>query len=303
MIDWQETAESSQQSSRPDKISKRQAGRLSQYFYTFQNVPLQYMRLMNKAAMDIKAGRGNPVEHLGKIVYYGAIQNLIFTTLQQGLAFMGINPLSDELKEKDEEKLYYAMNGVLNSLLSGFGAYGFVISTLKDSALSLAKELNKEKGLKKDFGKPFLEIADISPPVGARVKDIDYAAKGFGNMSRSRDYKDKEGNFSWDIYFKLAAEDLKEGKVDRYEPLARALTGVTNLPFDRLTQKYENLGNALNDQNTAIQRIATALGWPGFQVGIETEYQKKAKAKQKESNVVKPYAKPSLYKERKYKEK
>jgi hypothetical protein len=301
MIDWQETAESSQQSSRPDKISKRQAGRLSQYFYTFQNVPLQYMRLMNKAAMDIKAGRGNPVEHLGKIVYYGAIQNLIFTTLQQGLAFMGINPLSDELKEKDEEKLYYAMNGVLNSLLSGFGAYGFVISTLKDSALSLAKELNKEKGKKKDFGKPLMELADISPPFGARVKDLVYAARGFGDISRARDYKNKEGSFDSSKYFKLANEDLKKGITDRYEPPARLLTGLTNLPFDRLTQKYENLGNALNDQNTAIQRIATALGWPGFQVGIETEYQKKAKAKQTKSNRVKPYRKSTQPKRRAFK--
>ena len=41
MIDWQEIAENTQQSSRPDKISKRQAGRLSQYFYTFQNVPFK----------------------------------------------------------------------------------------------------------------------------------------------------------------------------------------------------------------------------------------------------------------------
>jgi len=301
MIDWQETAESSQQSSRPDKISEMQAGRFAQYVYTFQNVPIQYMRLMNKAAMDLKAGRGNPVEHLGKIVYYGAIQNLIFTTLQQGLAFMGINPLSDELKKEDEEKLYYAMNGILNSLLSGFGTYGFIISTLKDSSLSLIKELNKEKGKKKDFGKPLMELADISPPFGARVKDLVYAARGFGDISRARDYKNKEGSFDSSKYFKLANEDLKKGITDRYEPPARLLTGVTNLPFDRLTQKYENLGNALNDQNTAIQRIATGLGWPGFQVGIETEYQKKAKAKQTKSNVVKPYRKSTQPKRRAFK--
>ncbi len=289
MIDWQEAAENAQQSSRPDKISKMQADKIGQYFYTFQNVPLQYMRLMNKAAMDLKAGRGNPVEHLGKIVYYGAIQNLIFTTLQQGLAFMGINPLSDELKEEDEEKLYYAMNGVLNSLLSGFGMYGFAISTIKDSALSLAKELNKEKGKKKNFGKPILELLDISPPVGARVKDLVYGVKGLNDGYRARDYKNRQGNFDWDIYFKLVGEDLKEGKTVRLEPIARTLTGGTNLPFDRLTQKYENLSNAFNEQNTYMQRLATGLGWPGWQVGIETKYNKKQK---KKSNIVKPYRQP-----------
>ena len=41
MIDWQEAAENAQQSSRPDKISQMQADKLAQYFYTFQNVPLQ----------------------------------------------------------------------------------------------------------------------------------------------------------------------------------------------------------------------------------------------------------------------
>ena len=55
------------------------------------------------------------------------------------------------------------------------------------------------------------------------------------------------------------------------------------------------------DQNTAIQRIATALGWPGYQVGIETEYQKKAKAKQTKSNKVKPYRKSTQPKRRAFK--
>ena len=44
-------------------------------------------------------------------------------------------------------------------------------------------------------------------------------------------------------------------------------------------------------KNKNKKRIATGLGWPGYQVGIETPYEKKQKQK-KESNIVKPYRQP-----------
>ena len=253
---------------------------------------------MNKAAMDLKAGRGNPVEHLGKIVYYGAIQNLIFTSLQQGLAFMGVNPISKEMSEDDEKDIFNALNSMFNSILSGFGLYGFIISTLKDSARRLMYELDRQKeGKKTDYFNVFLELADFSPPIGSKFKDVYKGLKGYGYKSIlfNKDYKNPDGSFNFNKFSDLVVKDLKQGNADRLEPDARVFTGATNLPFDRLVQKIENLSNALNDQNTYIQRIATGLGWPGYQVGIETPYEKKQK-QEKKSNIVKPYRQPKATK-------
>ena len=58
MRDFRETAEESQQSSRPDKISSQQAGPLGRIVLAFANTPAQYARLMKKAASDLKNGRG-----------------------------------------------------------------------------------------------------------------------------------------------------------------------------------------------------------------------------------------------------
>ncbi|MAO22504.1 MAG: hypothetical protein CMJ25_17290, partial [Phycisphaerae bacterium] len=56
--DFREIAEESQQSSRPDRISKQQAGPLGRVILAFANTPAQYARLMQKAASDLKNRRG-----------------------------------------------------------------------------------------------------------------------------------------------------------------------------------------------------------------------------------------------------
>jgi len=48
-LDFQELAETAQQSSRPDRISKQQASPLGRLILAFQNTPMQYTRLMKKA--------------------------------------------------------------------------------------------------------------------------------------------------------------------------------------------------------------------------------------------------------------
>ena len=48
--DFRETAEESQQSSRPDRISQQQAGPLGRVILAFANTPAQYARLIKKAA-------------------------------------------------------------------------------------------------------------------------------------------------------------------------------------------------------------------------------------------------------------
>ena len=69
MIDFTEIAETSQQSSRPDKISEQQAGGLGRVILAFANTPMQYTREIKKAASDLKNGRGDAKTNISKIIY------------------------------------------------------------------------------------------------------------------------------------------------------------------------------------------------------------------------------------------
>ena len=99
-LQFQELTEESQQSSRPDKLSRQQRSSLGRFILNFANTPMQYSRLIKKAVLDLSYGRGDPKTNISKILYYGAVQNAIFTGLQQGLFAM----LFDD-EEDDEKKL------------------------------------------------------------------------------------------------------------------------------------------------------------------------------------------------------
>ena len=67
--DMQETSEVAQQSARPDKISQQQAGPLGRFILAFQNTPMQYTRLIKKAALDLANRRGDDKYNISKILY------------------------------------------------------------------------------------------------------------------------------------------------------------------------------------------------------------------------------------------
>ena len=137
-LDFREIAEESQQSSRPDRISKQQAGPLGRIILAFANTPAQYARLMQKAASDLKNRRGDDKTNISKIIYYGAIQNVIFNALQQALFAMAFGDDTDE--EKKQEKYVNIVNGMADSLLRGIGFHGAAISTLKNTIMKLDRD-------------------------------------------------------------------------------------------------------------------------------------------------------------------
>ena len=63
-LDFQELTEVAQQSARPDLISQQQASPLGRLILAFQNTPMQYARIMNKAARDLYNGRGDAKTHI-----------------------------------------------------------------------------------------------------------------------------------------------------------------------------------------------------------------------------------------------
>jgi len=117
-VDFQEIAEATQQSSRPDKISQEQASVLGRLILAFQNTPMQYNRLIKKAALDLINGRGNTKANISRILYYGAAQNIIFASLQSALFAVAWN--DDEDEEFLDTKTERIANGTLDSLLRGW---------------------------------------------------------------------------------------------------------------------------------------------------------------------------------------
>ena len=100
-VDFQEASEPTQQSARPDLISQQQASPLGRFVLAFQNVSLQNNRNMKRAILDLKNKRGDMKTNISKIVYYGAVQNIIFLGMQQALfaAYW-----DDDATEKDVDK-------------------------------------------------------------------------------------------------------------------------------------------------------------------------------------------------------
>ena len=108
--DFKAIAEESQQSSSPSKISQQQASAAGRVILAWANTPMQYARIQKRAAQDLINGRGDWKSNVSKIVYYGAIQNLIFNSLQSAAFALGFGDDEEETDEakskKKEEKAY-----------------------------------------------------------------------------------------------------------------------------------------------------------------------------------------------------
>ena len=242
--DFRETAEESQQSSRPDRISAQQAGPLGRIILAFANTPAQYARLMQKASSDLINRRGDDKTNLSKILYYGVVQNVAFNALQQALfalAFDDEEEGEDLARENLKEKKNIAIvNGMADSLLRGVGFHGAAISTLKNVIMKLASG-----GKAKDAA---IEMLDISPPVSSKITKLRSAGR------------------TWDWNKKEIME--KGWSLDNPAWLAsgQVVSATTNFPLDRAIKKLQNLKEASDSDNEEWQRVATALGWAKWEL-------------------------------------
>jgi len=256
MRDFIETAEESQQSSRPDKISQEQAGPLGRVVLAFANTPAQYTRIIKKSASDLVNRRGSDKENISKIVYYSTVQNLIFNALQQALFAISFG--DEEEDELLSEKKLNIVNGMLDSVLRGSGVGGAVVSTVKNAALRMYKE--SEKDMPK-YEKIASEVLKISPPISSKYGKIVSAGK----------------TLSWDM------KEIKKKGFDITSPAVKAgaqvVTAATNIPLDRVVKKVENLVAASDAELETYKRIALTLGWSKWELGIKEPKKKKNKGR------------------------
>ena len=245
--DFREIAEESQQSSRPDKISQQQAGPLGRVVLAFANTPAQYARLIKKAGSDLKNGRGDAKTNISKIIYYGVAQNLLFSALQQALFAIAFD--DEEEEEKKNEKYFNIVNGMSDSILRGIGVGGAIVSVVKNTAIRLAKEADKKAPKYQDA--VVKGVLQISPPISSKVGKLQSAGRSFSwNQEEMR-------TRGWSI------------DNPAYLAIANVISAATNVPLDRAIKKITNIVDAGNEDIEYYKRVALALGWSAWELGID----------------------------------
>ena len=291
--DFSQISEETQQSGDPALISSDQASTAGRLLLAFQNTPIQLNRSIKKAALDIKNRRRTPGQTLAqsnfsnfsKIIYYGTIQNVIFSALQNALFALipGFEEEDDELTEEEQLEKYgkvYStkqsriINGMIDTTLKGgFGLPGAGISMIKNLAMEYNKQ--EEKEFMADHAYTILAFFNIIPSIGSKGRKI-YSA-----IQTKKFEKDVIEKRDWDITI-----DGKFNLSPSYKVLGSVTEGFTNLPLDRAVTEVNALTEALDYRNTVWQRVALALGWRSWDVGAENEEHEliktEAKAKRKE---------------------
>ena len=246
--EFRETTEESQQSARPDRISKQQASSLGRLLLNFQNYPMQQNRIIKKTVLDMKNGRGDMKQHVSRLLYYGFAQNIIFLSLQNALFAMLFEEAEDddELLDTKTERIF---NGMADTLLRGSGIVGGIIATVKNTVLKAMSE--GKKGRNANEANILLEVTNLSPAVGSKLRKI---VKGF------RSYKwDKDAISEMEIY---------DSRNPIWSISAPIIEGTTNAPVDRIVRKINNIRLALDSNYSAMARLSMFLGVSPYELGI-----------------------------------
>lgn len=252
-LDFQEVAEETQQSSRPDRISQQQASPLGRIILAFANTPMQYMRLTKKAFLDLKNGRGDAKTNISRIVYYTFVQNIIFSALQSALFSAMFEDDDDEEAIKNKE--IRIANSMLDSILRGVGIYGAIASTGKNIILEIDKQSKKGRP---DFTQAAIRSLDLSPPLSSKVRKLMSAGRAFSYSN----VRDKMTGYGLDNPAFYAGGQI--------------VSALTNVPLDRAVKKADNIRVAMDNDTKMWQSIALLLGYSQWDLGlVETSATKK----------------------------
>ena len=265
MQEFISTAETSQQSSDPSKISKQQAEPIGRIILAFANTPSQYARIIKRAAQDLKNGRGDAKTHLSRIVYYGVLQNLIFNFLQQAMftALMGDDD-EEELTEKQEasrnKKMLNTANSMVDGILRGIGVGGAVVSAVKNLAIKFYERSKKTRNQRlaetlKDG------VMAISPPISSKLNKI-------GRVGNSFEWGKKEMEFD-DMSLKHPYVTIA----------ANTVAAATGFPADRAVGMAIDAVDIASDETEGWMKPLIALGWPKWQLMSEEATEKEREEK------------------------
>ena len=265
--DFSRISEETQQSADASLISQQQSSTLGRLVLAFQNTPMQYTRMISKSARDLANNRGDFKTNVSKIAYYGVVQNMAFASLQNAL-FSEINgfdgddsdqPLTEEQQAKRNKKIGRIVNNMFDSVARGYGIYGAIGSNAKNTVMKYMEEEGKD-AFQKDHAKTLLEIINLSPPIGSKLRKI------YNSIQTKEFNKDIIAERGFDVTY--------DGKVNlspSYSVTGSLVEGVTNVPLERTITEINSLVEALDEKNSAFQRLALLMGWRTWDVGASNE--------------------------------
>ena len=170
--------------------------------------------------------------------------------MQSGLAWALFDDDEEDEKlteENKEQKLQRTLNGAIDSQLKGLGIQGAVVSGVKNALITIAEQADKKSP---KFEEALDDLLSIAPSLGSKIRKIKSAAR---TVSWNRKEIKEEG-FSMDNPAYLAG--------------AQVVSAVFNIPLDRAVMKINNMRNILNPATENWQKVALALGWSGWDVGL-----------------------------------
>lgn len=281
-LDFSRATDQSMQSADPLYVSKQQTTSLGRLVLAFANTPMQYNRLIKKASLDLVNRRGDWKTNISKIVYYGALQNIIFSALQAALFL----PFDDEeediarmtkeqkkeyekLKKKQDDKAINILNGMADTLLRGSGITGALISTIKNAYIEYDKQ--EQRKMFADHAYTILAAAGISPPISSKARKL------YGAHRTKKFDKDVIAERGWEV-----TRDGKLSLSPNYQIVGNIVVATTNVPLDRVVEKVNNVSEALDSRNTKLQRTALMLGWKAWELNVKDEESEAIKATAKE---------------------
>jgi hypothetical protein len=262
---WKEflkVTDQTQQSGDPRDVSQQQASVAGRLVLAFQNTSMQQARLVKKAGLDLINNRGDAKTNISKIVYYTAVQNVIFGSLQSALFATIFSDDNDEEKKKKKQttkdKWLDIGNNIVDTILRGSGLAGAVVATLKNVYLKYNEE--SEKGFKADYAKVLIEASNVASPLGSKF------TKAYGAMRTVAFEKDVIAKRGWSV-----SANGRLNLSPAYTALGQGVEAATNLPMNRFVTKVNNISEAMDSRNKSWQRIALAVGYNPYVIGATNE--------------------------------
>ena len=256
-IDFQEKTEVAQQSSRPDLISPQQAGPMGRMIFAWGNTPMQYARIQEKAARDLINNRGNTKENISKLLYYGFVQSVAFTAMQNAMFAFSLDEEESFDKDDKSRRVSRMINNMADSQLRGIGIPGAIASTVKNTVTEFQKQ--QERGFRADHTATMNQLLSYSPVLGSKFRKIfGYTGVAGGLLKGKTNYEASM----------LMGFDLNNPQTLAYANLVEA---TTNVPMGRTVNKLRNLQIAADANYQWWQRAAAFGGWGSWELGIENE--------------------------------
>ena len=262
-IDFYEKSEESQQSARPDRISRQQTTIGGRLFLAYQNTVLQYNRIVFRDIKDIIAGRGDKKKKLARIAYYTTVQNFMFSAAQQAWFYFLFGDDDEEQESVFDDRSLKLANGILDTIIRGFGIWGGIGSAVKNTILEGMKQLEKqESGGVRRSEYVLIQALNMSPILGAKAR------QGISAYNNIVDQRDLYGEMGFDLY----------------NPALDAIGQVAafaNIPLNRIIQKTRNVEQALSEQDNFIKNFLYLAGWNTYDFRYKDEKLESEKARLK----------------------